>query len=1191
MAFVVKQNQAASKGGWVVKGQNQAKNRSGNLQQSLAEAARYKQEADYANSTKGMAWNAIKAAPQATADVLVGTPAKFLASALEAPKVALTQQYTNKTYKIPGISPFKSFQSDFGDVETDVIEGRKGLGSAAWSLAQIPLAGLEMYGVGKGAKNVAKSGSILAKTPTLKNARNVALDVADTFLPTTRGMKPPSYVANTSKNIKKSIGDLEMQRLRAHLAAMENRSNPTGYRSGIKASLEYGVPQQDETVRQISLLEKQERLRRNEIDAENAARWGQQKSEYNAMKEADQYSGSFFNDEKDFQYGDFKALLRKFNKGKVRDELLGGDSQSIAKALEDKGIDRRTTMNMFYSQDESEDEVLDSFRKMFENEKSTAKFVRPERLQYPEESPELTALKKQYNEKIEAINRGDTPDVQPSVSGEIITPKINYRKFIDDSLGINRSKANTARLDREIAGLQVKLRRPEQFVYDLPVSATRALSKPKKLITSGGRVLRESGEGGIELEKRIQKQQVASDLLTGKYNKTLSEASEGLTKTERTNLTDVIEGNGLPINERVQTASESFRKFYDDIAKEAERRQFTIRTKGGDVPFKARENYAPRIYNFDDLTKTKRKEEMLQHLVETGQARNKAEAAKLFDDFIKTNAERRAGNLENPRLLDLPGYEKDALTAGRIYAERTARRFSEADAFGKKDEISAALIDKIANEGGDYQEAQRVFDMLYKGLPKNKIIDTITQFNLATKLDLGAITNLTQSANTVTKAGIANTVKAIIKGFGKEGRDIAEMANVYDDMVIVSETGIKMNKLVRGVMFFFKKVEQFNRRTAAVAGKLRAEELVNIIKKNPESAYAARQLQSLGLDPVKLATGKLTQKDILTAANKMAELTQFKPTVLNVPTAWRTPAGRLLMQFKSFAYMQTRFITDEILKEAKQGNVAPLLRFLMASAIISPLAYNTRNLVAQRDEYEPKRSLDTRPFDKYFGAGKSFYTEPITQGNFLAETWRNEYATPLKKVTRGIGSFAGPGIGEVGNTLVSLEDMANRQEKNRLWYKDHPAAQEDPLLGLKRQAVGSIPFVGEAIKNRAFGFEDTTAEKARKLAEDGLRTGDMGKVNEAIQLDPYLNNERVIGNIERDIKREKMKEDILRAVESNDSNILKKALMLDPTYASQAINEALKEKPNSQLPEAVKKQLYEIEQKKTQKRLNTFYTK
>lgn len=829
-----------------------------NYKRAVAEAERYKQEAERAKSPLGFSWNAVKALPRAIGDTLVGTPAKFIASTAEVPGTLLRGgKTTQREYKVPGLSPFKSYQSDFEKVAGDVIEGRAGLGRAAWEMAKVPLAGLEMYGVGKGLQNVYKSGNVLARTPSAKAAKEVAYDIADTFLPTTRGMGAP----NTSQ------------------------------------------------------------------------------------------------------------------------------------------------------------------------------------------------------------------------------PRFN--------------------------------------VDSLPVSQGRTFSAPRRMITSGSRILRESGLGGRALEQLIRKQQLDADLMTGGYNKRISEALSGLSKAERVNVTDVLEGTAKPLSQKAKDAAMKMRSLYDEIAGEATKREFTIRTPdGGDVPFRPRENYAPRMYNWDDFTKGRRREEALQHLVDTGQARNKAEAAKALDTFIQENAQRRAGNLENARMFDLPGYEKDADIAGRAYAQRAADRFTQADIFGKKDEVPAALINKIANEGGDYQEAQRVFDFLFQGLPKSKIASAVTQFNLATKLDLGAITNITQSVNTATKAGILNTAKAIFKGFTKEGKDFAELANVYDEMVIVQETGLKMNRFVKAVMKPFQIVERFNRRTAGMAGKLRAEQLARVLKKNPDSAIAFRQLKSLGIDPSKIINGKLTGKDVLTAANRMSELTQFKPNVLNTPVAWRTPIGRVLMQFKSFAYMQTRFITDEIAGEARRGNIAPLLRFILAAGIISPLAYNTRNLVAGRDENDQKKSLDTRKLDKYFGAGKSFFTEPITQGAFLGETFTNPNTTSMKKLARTLGTFGGPTAGEFGNTLTSLESADRTKTVNKNWYENHELAQDDPWLMAKRQAVGSVPFVGEYLKNTAYGFEDTPAEQAEKIIKEGIKNGDFDKIAEGLSIDPYYKKPNAFRNLIKEVSEE-----------------------------------------------------------------------
>jgi hypothetical protein len=157
-----------------------------NYKNAVASADRYKQEATKASSFRGMATNALKSAPQATADVMIGTPAKFIASAIEAPEVAYKRNYTDRTYKVPGLTPFKSFQSDYGKVADDVISGKKGMGSAAWELAKIPLAGLETAVIGKGLVGGARA---LAGG----NVKKAGAIVSDAFLPTNFSTRASSH--------------------------------------------------------------------------------------------------------------------------------------------------------------------------------------------------------------------------------------------------------------------------------------------------------------------------------------------------------------------------------------------------------------------------------------------------------------------------------------------------------------------------------------------------------------------------------------------------------------------------------------------------------------------------------------------------------------------------------------------------------------------------------------------------------------------------------------------------------------------------------------------------------------------------------------------------------------------------------------------------------------------------------------
>lgn len=610
----------------------------------------------------------------------------------------------------------------------------------------------------------------------------------------------------------------------------------------------------------------------------------------------------------------------------------------------------------------------------------------------------------------------------------------------------------------------------------------KKLSTVRKLITGGERILRESGPSGRKMAQIMDKQRVAQDLLTGRYNVRINKALAGLSKEERLGVTQVLEG-AEPMNDKVAKAAKEMRTWLDEVATRAETDQFTMKTSnGGTVPFKKRENYFPRQYNMDDLAKGKRRDQALEHLVETGQAQNLADAEKKLQMMLD-NAQRRAGNLENPRMLDLPGYETDPKLALTRYAQSVAKRFTEAEYFGKKDEKIGDLIKGITNEKGDYLEAQRIFDYYVDGAPKNKLVSAITQFNVATKLSLSAILNATQSVNTATKFGVVNTAKGMWRGFTKEGKELAELVNVYDDFILVKETGVDPNKLVKGVMYVFKKVEDFNRRTAANVGFLGTRDLLKTLKNDPQSGYAIRQLESLGVDIEKALKGQLTDDDLLGAANKAIQKTQFKVDVLDLPPSWKTPTGRLLTQFKSFTFMQTKFVRDEIIKEARKGNLVPLVTFVSLAVPASYVVSAVRNKLTGRNE-DDETKVDIREWDKWMKAFGTIPTDLLIQAKFLKDTYDSDYITPLEKGSRVAGTFLGPTAGEAGKLISGAEQVPRTQEKNK--YLRKSGKEQDPYLSLKRQAVEKVPFVGQYTKNKYFGYPKSTNSPEKKQANQDV---------------------------------------------------------------------------------------------------------
>jgi hypothetical protein len=619
-------------------------------------------------------------------------------------------------------------------------------------------------------------------------------------------------------------------------------------------------------------------------------------------------------------------------------------------------------------------------------------------------------------------------------------------------------------------------------------------------LRSGQRTLENQGSTGQVLANTLEDERVAEDLQIGKWKAFVNQFTGQLNDAQKANLTDVLEGKSSPMDSTVAGSSKALRNWLNKV-------QRTAGEKGLDVGY--RENYFPRKYNWSEITKEGRKNEITQHLVDTGQASTRAEAEDFLNDFIFKNSQRKAGNLEYERMFDIPGYERDPEKALTMYAESAGKRLTQVEHFGAKDEVVNSLINKIDKEGGDYKSAQKIFDYVYKGEDKNKFADALLAYNTFTKLSLAFFSNLTQSANTAAKGGIINTIKgaaqALAQGIkamkGQKYDDIAVLSNSLDEYIGLQESGLS-GRFVKGAMYLFQKVENFNRRTAANTGVLRANQLAKVLSKDPQNATAIRQLESLGIKLDDIVKGKLTEQQLLTAANKMTKTTQFKMNALMMPQAWRTPMGKVLTQFKGFSFMQTKFLRDEVIKEAAKGNLAPLTRFLMIAPIASYVTQSARNYINQA-----KTQADFRKGDLYRKAVGDLPSDIASQMQYANEKKDKWYTTPLVNVKNFSSPFIGPTGSDVLQVASALEQKGNIQDKNETWYKNHPAAQQDPNLDLKRFAVTKIPFIGRRLANTTFGYGPTVAQNAKELARQAIQNNDQNLFNQALEKDPYLKKE------------------------------------------------------------------------------------
>jgi hypothetical protein len=720
--------------------------------------------------------------------------------------------------------------------------------------------------------------------------------------------------------------------------------------------------------------------------------------------------------------------------------------------------------------------------------------------------------------------QGITPNEIPNLTtkGNITTPNFNYKKFIEENLGIRNRTPDTRGFNKPISQIEQKLSQPGVLaVQDLPQGTPRqGLNRYyPNVLRSGERSIENQGTTGKVLLDLMENQRVSGDLQAGKWKALVNKFTGTLNDEQKMNLTDVLEGKAKPMDATVGASSKVMRNLLNKIQGEA---------VGAGLNTGKLENYFPRKYNWSEMIKSGRKEEIYQHMVDTGQASTKAEAEQFFKDFIIKNSERKAGNLEYERMFDIPGYERDPEKALSMYAETAAKRISEAKSFGKGDETISALINKIADEGGDYKSAQKIFDYVYKGEDKNAFANALLSYNTFTKLSLAFFSNLTQSVNTAAKGGLLNTIKGASQALAQGWKamkhqkydDIATLANAFDEHISLQESGLS-NKFIKGAMAAFQKVENFNRRVGANTGLLRAKELTGKIN-NPKSMFiselftdrrtaaATRQLESLGIKVEDIVNGKLTQEQLLTAANKMAKTTQFKMNALMMPQAWRTPLGKVITQFKGFSFMQTKFIRDEIVKEAKQGNLAPLLRFLAIAPVASYVTQSTRNWVNQANSKTSSDNVDFRKLDLYRKAIGDLPTDIATQLQYANEKKDKWYTTGIKNLKNFSSPVAGPSGGDFLELMSALEQKSAVARDNERYFSKHPLAQKDPNLDLKRFAASKIPYYGRNLTNTVFGYKPTVAEDAKDMARQAIESNDVAGFNEALKKDPYLNSQDAI---------------------------------------------------------------------------------
>jgi len=387
-------------------------------------------------------------------------------------------------------------------------------------------------------------------------------------------------------------------------------------------------------------------------------------------------------------------------------------------------------------------------------------------------------------------------------------------------------------------------------------------------------------------------------------------------------------------------------------------------------------------------------------------------AKKMLDNFRKNHKVSRSGHLEHSRKIHVeeesvldPFVIKDPRAAMAMYVADAEKRIAYANVFGANDEKAIAGIkyieDKYGNRAARFAGElywQRVGDsrsaMIAKAgelsLAEREILGRVSAFQTL-KLTLAPLANMTQATvnGMIATAHLAGGFKSNLRIMGSMLKDLKNNPAKYQEtaersgavletslMQIIGEfSSVEHRIFGREFTGNLKFLEFFNHPTTflRMTGFVGAERMQRVIGSNWGRSYAellmedlakARaagksttrieaQMRELKLDPTKTAW---SEKEILDAALRWSDHVNFRNTPGAMPLGWAHPHALWFRKFKTYAFNQTNFIMDHVVKpvwkaETVGGKVAGGLT-LAGAAVIIGVPLSTLRSVLMGDDKE-----------------------------------------------------------------------------------------------------------------------------------------------------------------------------------------------------------------------------------------------
>lgn len=316
---------------------------------------------------------------------------------------------------------------------------------------------------------------------------------------------------------------------------------------------------------------------------------------------------------------------------------------------------------------------------------------------------------------------------------------------------------------------------------------------------------------------------------------------------------------------------------------------------------------------------------------------------------------------------------------------------------------------------------------------QRKVLQGVSSFETATKLSTAQMLNmlqatingmtrlLGQTGNPLTSLKLYS--KGLVMAASKEGGDFAQRSGAAIETTImeIAGEGSKVGKYGERVLKYtgFIAAEKMQRRLGANIGRAYAEDLLSKYAKIQKGTIKGKKADKIlrQMKELHLPTNRVANEtDMHRAGLRFSNDINFRNTPDRIPLGWQTPYGRLFSKFKSFAFHQSAFVRDNVIKPLIKGNPYPLIWYAGAGGSLGMGVDELRRMVKGDDREFTMTERYLRGITSIGGMG------------LIQDVISNAHRSP-EKLVAGLG---GAGLGDAARIITAATHVVTGDPQKAL---------------------------------------------------------------------------------------------------------------------------------------------------------------